>query len=103
MSKITPPNLSQTGEITPEQVLAEVQANAKTHKEEMDTLRIVMLGVTIVFFLAFIAVAFAYIQFVITDANNRVTTENNLIDKVNLQTNKIDFLIQQLNTPSTKR
>ena len=60
----------------------------------METVRIVLLGLVVVLFLAFVAVTFAYIQFVITETGNKMDKVDTLIEKVSNQNTKIDTLIR---------
>lgn len=71
-------------------------ANKRLTAQEKQTERLtqIMGIVIIVLFVTCTSIAFAYVQFVITESNNRVDTENNLIDKIREQNYKIDSLLQ---------
>jgi hypothetical protein len=64
---------------------------------QLNFLQLMMTGVIVAFFTVFIALAFAYIQFVITESNDRADIENQLIDKIREQNYKIDILLQNQN------
>ncbi|MBI3232256.1 MAG: hypothetical protein HYZ51_04220 [Candidatus Doudnabacteria bacterium] len=67
-------------------------------QDEIDWMRYILYGVVFVFLLAFLSIAFAYVEFVITQSSNRVERENTLIDKITEQNAKLDIIfLQQTN------